>query len=466
MARKHDTRIDLEKTMRFMDVADEIRRQQRRVQEHVEQTDRDQIKAHLMQRYEELGYKADPQLLDEAIETVLAQQYRFRAPQDGFGLTLAKIFVRRAELTRKIGIPVVAVTVLVGLVSLGAMAVNEIRYRSQEREVEEAIVALHSKSEQLTAEFEQLSANPVRTQLTQPDGMTFEERITSAKTSLALAKDFLEEYAPSGALESVTREDLPGVAEQARRADASLEDARDCLAEAANLIRLQAELDRIRLSLGNLVADVRSADAPKTFVERAELIYASGLRSVDGRQLDEAKKQERQLVELGKSLAELQLLPAQALSLYQQIQSVAKEPNAVTQAAQHYEEAQRQISSADVPRAREAIAELETLDRTLELEYTIIITAGRERDRVRHYLIVQALDSDDRPVKMKIRNEETGRVHEVTEWGERVPKAIYEQVERDYLDDRVINDNFFGRKLRGYLTPERRFEHLGQITRW
>ena len=85
---------------------------------------------------------------------------------------------------------------------------------------------------------------------------------------------------------------------------------------------------------------------------------------------------------------------------------------------------------------------------------------------MRHYLIVQAITDDGRSVSVKIRNEESGEFEEVTEWGERVSRQTYDNVARDYADDRVIQDNVFGQKRRGFLEPERRYESTGQITRW
>ncbi len=96
----------------------------------------------------------------------------------------------------------------------------------------------------------------------------------------------------------------------------------------------------------------------------------------------------------------------------------------------------------------------------------MIIVRGRERDNVRHYLIVQAVADDGRKIKVKIRNEESGVIEAVDEWGEHVARDVYERVGRDFAQDRVIDDNVFGHKRRGFLEPERLIESSGQITRW
>ena len=52
------------------------------------------------------------------------------------------------------------------------------------------------------------------------------------------------------------------------------------------------------------------------------------------------------------------------------------------------------------------------------------------------------------------------------QWAERVPKEAYDRVGADRRDNGIIDDERFGFKRRGFVTAERRYEDLGQITEW
>jgi hypothetical protein len=296
MAESQESQIDLERTLRLMDVADEIRRQRRRVTEHLEVSDREKIRDHLLKRYKEMGHEADPALIDEAIETVLSERYRFEEPEGGLGLKLARLYVNRGRLLRRRVLPVVLVLGLIVVVALGLRGFQQRRAGEEESNIES---------------------------------------------------------------------------------------------------------------------------------------YTAQVTELRGR-----------------------------------IEGLAQEDAARDRARQLHEEARTEIRSKDLNGLRDAAEQLSELQETLKQEYTLVILRGRERDGTRHYLIVQALDSQDRPVRVRIRNQETGKVESVLEWGERVSEDVYRRVERDYREDNVIDDNVFGRKLRGYLESERKYPDLGQITEY
>ena len=83
-----------------------------------------------------------------------------------------------------------------------------------------------------------------------------------------------------------------------------------------------------------------------------------------------------------------------------------------------------------------------------------------------HYLRVQAVSTDGGRLEVTVRNEEDGTTARVTEWGERVPQEVYDRIAADRQDNGIIDDDDFGFKRRGFVTAERRYEDLGQITRW
>lgn len=84
-----------------------------------------------------------------------------------------------------------------------------------------------------------------------------------------------------------------------------------------------------------------------------------------------------------------------------------------------------------------------------------------------YYLIVEALGSDGRALRLPIRNEETGRTETVEKFGVRVPQMTFDSVSADKRDDGIIQRRTFGTKRRGTLAVEYAMPFEGgMITQW
>lgn len=84
-----------------------------------------------------------------------------------------------------------------------------------------------------------------------------------------------------------------------------------------------------------------------------------------------------------------------------------------------------------------------------------------------YYLIVQAVDENGEVTRVKINNEETGKVTLVNKWGIRVDEQTFYQVARDKKDDGIIQNSLVGEKLSGYLSPSYIIATKGAaITSW
>ncbi len=131
--------------------------------------------------------------------------------------------------------------------------------------------------------------------------------------------------------------------------------------------------------------------------------------------------------------------------------------------------AESQLAAQDADALERTAERFQNLHDLVAAEYRIEITGGvwRTRDNIRnHYLVVRALDADGRPVTVPIRHEESGATRRVSEWGERVPQEVYDRVAADKQDNGIIDDEEFGFKRRGFITAERRYPDVGQITEW
>ena len=115
----------------------------------------------------------------------------------------------------------------------------------------------------------------------------------------------------------------------------------------------------------------------------------------------------------------------------------------------------------------------------MKQEYKLIITGGVWRYKLdnksikNYYLLLHAQESKGNDIPKSITNEETGKIKTVTEWGERVPKEVYDTVGKDNEDNGIIDNNIFSIKKRGFITEEiimryqgKPLEKLGEITDW
>jgi hypothetical protein len=88
-------------------------------------------------------------------------------------------------------------------------------------------------------------------------------------------------------------------------------------------------------------------------------------------------------------------------------------------------------------------------------------------DQRNYYLVVEAVDRNGKSIERAILNEETGRLDRVKKWAVRVPKATFEEIQADKLDDGIIQKAVVGEKEFGRLEPSWRIPVSGgALTDW
>ena len=101
----------------------------------------------------------------------------------------------------------------------------------------------------------------------------------------------------------------------------------------------------------------------------------------------------------------------------------------------------------------------------LEEQYELQIVIGEGRDSavteeweaggpgaLSYYVIVEARAHDGHLLSKTIQNTETGESQSVTQWGEQVPKEVFDRLRADKASDGVLNETRFAEKKRGTLT--------------
>ena len=161
------------------------------------------------------------------------------------------------------------------------------------------------------------------------------------------------------------------------------------------------------------------------------------------------------------------------------IDAISDDPAALDAARAQLATGEAAIAQGDYGAARAAIAELETLNFRLNLEYDLrVVSRPGEQSGVwrepevnrsarNYYLIVEAVPPRGGPLRIPVTSEEDGRTRAVSAWGLRVDEATFNRVAADKRDDGIIQDNVVGRKRRGVLDREYTVPTTGAaITEW
>lgn len=162
----------------------------------------------------------------------------------------------------------------------------------------------------------------------------------------------------------------------------------------------------------------------------------------------------------------LAALPGELDNAFAQIVNVANDRTATDRAQTLLADARAALDEGDADGARALEDELSALLTNLRSEYELrIVSRPNELSGVwrvpavnssarNHYLIVEAIDTGGKRLRLPIRSEEDGKVKTVSKWGLRVSERTFQQVAADKRDDGIIQGALVGRKPRGDLDPE------------
>ena len=168
----------------------------------------------------------------------------------------------------------------------------------------------------------------------------------------------------------------------------------------------------------------------------------------------------------------------------------AVDPSAREQLSQIRREVEAASKTGDVAQLHDLEVRLTTLRRRLAEEYEVRIVADRSRKsgidiyyddpnipgvqrEPSWFAIVEAWSPQGQRLTRRIKNDKDGQTYDVTTWGERVPREVYERLKADKKDG-VLNETLFAVKRRGHLDEEPRLPGVdgkplsstGRITRW
>jgi hypothetical protein len=189
--------------------------------------------------------------------------------------------------------------------------------------------------------------------------------------------------------------------------------------------------------------------------------------------------QKRELKQQQQALQELKTMPDKLAGQRDRILAEAREDKVRQKAQALYQDAMTAVSRQDPEAADKGSAALELLYDQVAQQYQLRIVSRQgipsgvwrvpdnNPNARNYYVIVEAVTSKGKRLSLPITSEEDGKTRSAEQWGLRVKPAVFEQVKRDKMDDGIIQDNVFGVKKRGYLTPQYRIPTTGgAITQW
>jgi hypothetical protein len=158
-----------------------------------------------------------------------------------------------------------------------------------------------------------------------------------------------------------------------------------------------------------------------------------------------------------------QTLPNSLNASLKEALSEAQAPAARARAEQIAADGRAALARSDAAGAKKAVADLAALTAQLRQVYELRIIArpgqpvgvfrvpDRNRAARNHYVIVDAIGADGKPVSVPVTSEENNQTKTVSRWGVRVSEATWQGVGRDRNDDGIIQNNKVGEKRRGQL---------------
>ena len=181
----------------------------------------------------------------------------------------------------------------------------------------------------------------------------------------------------------------------------------------------------------------------------------------------------------GPAERETRALPGRLESTYQSLAAQAVGPRAKEMSESLRADGRSALRRNDEDEVALTLKRMTALQRDLEAEYELRVAShpGQKSGVWRipdantnarnYYIIVEAVSRQGKLLEVPVVSEEDGKMHRVKQWGLRVEEPLFRQIAADKRDDGIIQDNRFGVKKRGYLTPEYLMPTTGRaITNW
>jgi len=482
-----EAHIPLDEVMLAMDVVDTLRHQRALVEAELgEEQRRDKLIARIKSIYESQGMEVSEEVIAEGVRALEEDRFTYEAPERGFQVRLAEVYVERGKWTKR-----ALVVVLVALVLWLAFAIPaHMHRRSLVEGFERQVADLQEQTQELSRQASRLQER------IEAAG----RKLASAGTSVPAAPEILAGARRSlGAankdLQKLTTDLEPGpdpqtYPDEQSRLDGWLAGHRKLLvgvqadiSSATGQLSSLDHLHSLRAELNRVFARLRGLEVAPAVMSDLTRQQAAANSALEAGKIEEAKRDLRRLTgqvdDIVRAHHQRAAREAELSRLQRRLEDMEPDRDSKVEAEGLLAAVRTAIQGNDDNAATRELAELTLLVTELDRSYELrIVSGGNKRSgvwrkknddpRVRnYYIIVEAIDRNGHRLVLPVRNEETGRTSKVTSFGIRVAESVYEKVKNDKLDNGIIDNRVFGRKKRG----TRRVEYFfpvqgGRITSW
>jgi hypothetical protein len=417
-------KIELDEVMLAMDVVDTLRHEQQLVERELASEERDQALFDKVKRmYASQGLEVTDKIIAEGVAALREERFVYQPPPPRGSLWFARLYVNRGRLAKAAGFSVVFLIAFF-LIYRFAVLGPQVRQRTetarnintqiirQQDQIRLAEQRLRSLNEALKSAAEKVPQSS--------SGVTAKRLLSEAGLQLAGADSKLQALGKLPLKPGIDDESLAGqgdaVKQRVDQRESLLREVNAHLARAEAAVTDLSQLDVLRERLAGQLRSLLAESREDAARREAEKLYADALAAIDSGEIQGARDRSAALQELyGRLVQEYEL----------RIVSRPGSPSGVWRSPQN--------------------------------------KAGIRN----YYVIVYAVTPQGERLSVPITSEEDGTTRTVQEWGLRVDGALFEMVRRDKLDDGIIQNNRFGVKKRGYLTPQYLMPTMGgAITQW
>jgi Family of unknown function (DUF6384) len=432
--------------------------------------------------YERQGLTVDSKIIEQGVDEFLSSELEFLPPKDPLLSVWATLWVRRK-------IVLISTAAVMGMLGIG-LGVNYSASTTQKDELRRIATGIESNQSTLQAAVESVNAlaGPVQT-----SGHPRSVDWATAKVEFLQAAELWQKEvtATTSQIQKEEPRSLPDF-ETAERGQeiTTFRASQDKLTSEMNALQNKAEElkteARFYIQYPVLLAELNAAKPdPSWPVPLANSFMQS---TEEARQALDAGNQAAfhralaQRSDVLKNGRQLQSLTRELDSLKATLDQKITDPEALQHARDLAEKASGEIVGGGLDSARNTMEQLRSYIDFVRSAFVLRIvsrsgvksgidryyTDSAGRRVAGYYVIVEAVDAGGRSIKQPIRNEENGSVQQVSIWGERVPKAVYEKIKADKLDNGRIDNDIVGTKKAGTAKVDYTMipTSEGRITRW
>ncbi len=474
--------VTLDRVMLAMDVVDTLRHQQALVDAELDDDRREaEFVARVQAIYRSQGIDVDEAVVQEGVRALREDRFTHQPPVRTLQVRLAEIYVERGKWARRTAVA----ALIVAAVWAAIVVPGRIRRQGLIDTFAQQVERLAATAETRAREATELQADWDRAH-NEEDSAAIARLLVDAADALARGRDRAAEVAHALAPRpdaetypderTAWDERLAAFAGKLDGATADLGAARGLLGAVRQLRSLSA---RVQVALQRL-AGIELSAPEQTQLDALQRNVRAAIVGGDARAAAAALAQlDQRITDLLAARQRHADIRAQLAAGTAALAGVDVEPAAGAELSALRTAAEQAIAADDWELAGQQVARLRALVALLDQSYELRIVSRPgdqsgvwrydvdDRRRRNHYVIVEAIGSDGRPLSLPVTSEEDQTTRTVRRFGIRVAESVYERVKADKLDNGLIDDAVFGRKRRGAREPEYRFPVAGgRITEW